>query len=110
MKKNYKLQFTNYKQFLNYKIQITKKDRPFGKTIDAYGEQDKREAAGIATYPSGFYLSPIPNKQYQSPMDIFNIFVILNLWFVCNLYFVICNFVTPLPSIPFYSRWPEAKR
>jgi hypothetical protein len=70
---NYKLQNTNYKQIPNYKFRITKKE-------------------------AFFYSSPLPNKQYPTPMDIFNVFVILSLWFVCNLYFVICNFGTLFPS------------
>ena len=43
MKKNYKLQNTNYKQITNYKIQITNKVAPFGHIINAFGERDAHE-------------------------------------------------------------------
>jgi hypothetical protein len=109
-KKKYKLQNTNYKQIPNYKLQFTKKEVNFGSVFNA---RDKFLATKItesfpftlhqptlATHLPPFYLSPLPNKQYSPPMYIFNVFVILSLWFVCNLYFVICNFLTPLPSFP----------
>ena len=82
--------------------------------LNADDEQNKKEAPGITTLHSPFYSSPLPNKQYPVPMDIFNVFVILSLWFVCNLYFVICNFGTLFPS-PLanggkndttYQKWP----
>ncbi len=43
MKKNYKLQNTNYKQTTNYKIQITNKVAPFGHIINVFGERDAHE-------------------------------------------------------------------
>ena len=107
--KNYKLQNTNYKQIPNYKIQITKKAANFGSVLNACDKFFATDStknfpftlhqSPLTTHLPPFYPSPLLNKQYQPSMDIFNVFVILSLWFVCNLYFVICNFVIPLPSL-----------
>ena len=82
--KNYKLQITNYKQIPNYKIQITKKEAPFG-----HFRVFVLVIRVIDVSPQAFKTCPKGTTTHH--------FVILSLWFVCNLYFVICNFETPLP-------------
>jgi hypothetical protein len=94
--KNYKLQNTNYKQIPNYKSQTTKKETSFGQRLKVYEKPDKKEAAGESlptSHQPSFYTHPLPNRRYPIPMNLFNVFVILSLWFVCH-------FVTPLPSPP----------
>ena len=46
--KNYKLQITNYKQNTNYKIQITKKEAPFGHVLNANGDFLATEVTELA--------------------------------------------------------------
>jgi len=70
---NYKLQATNYKQTTNHKLQITKKEVSFGQVLNAFGEERK-----MVTFIK-------PDRAVCN-------FGHCNLGFVCNLYFVFCNF------------------
>jgi hypothetical protein len=70
---NYKLQATNYKQTTNHKLQITNKEVSFGQILNAFGEEHKLVA-------------------FIKPAWAVCNFGHCNLGFVCNLYFVICNF------------------
>jgi hypothetical protein len=91
----------------NYKIQITKKKAPSGQVSKACGDFLSTGFTEIpGTAKSGHFTNrhsstrpfPFSKRQYPLPVNISNLFVILGLWFACNLYFVICNFVTPLSS------------
>ncbi len=70
---NHKLQATNYKQTTNHKLQITKKEASCGQFLNALGEEHK-----MMTFIK-------PDRAVCN-------FGHCNLGFVCNLYFVICNF------------------
>ncbi len=70
---NYKLQATNYKQITNHKLQITNRAVSFGQVLNAFGEEQKMVSV-------------------IKPARAVCNFGHCNLGFVCNLYFVICNF------------------
>jgi len=68
---NYKLQNTNYKQNTKYKLQITNKEKPFGRIINAFGgdlatedtentEGTRRLSALISSFIRDFDLSEAP--------------------------------------------------
>jgi hypothetical protein len=70
---NYKIQITNYKQTTIPKLQITNKEEPFGQILYAFGEEHKIVS-------------------FIKPARAICNFGHCNLEFVCNLYFVFCNF------------------
>jgi hypothetical protein len=72
-RRNYKLQITNYKQITIPKLQITNKGESFGQILYAFGGEHKMESF------------------IKLDRDACN-FGHCNLEFVCNLYFVFCNF------------------
>ena len=62
MKKNYKLQNTNYKQITNYKLQITNKAAPFGQVSNAFGERDAHELHELTRITERNYNDKITTK------------------------------------------------
>jgi hypothetical protein len=81
---NYKFQITNYKQITNPKLQITKSSsRSIGlKPIRDYGLQDTGNLKQVFSYIEFF-------KSSKSSLNFGHCI----LEFVCNLEFVICNFL-----------------